>query len=254
MQHKNHSYNDKTHIAYSIAGAGEPLVLLHGFGANRYCWEEYGWVSNLSKSYTVIAIDTRGLGESSISYDSQFYHMDLILEDIKRVVNECGFTYFSVFGHSYGGTIALRAIKSGMNVKKAIIASGTWDAEFFRIDVSGWIDYYSKMNVKKKKNELRGIEEEELAWLKQTDLDNYLAQFRAWTTLESVDIEEIGIPMFIYSGTEDESRTIQFIKENKRVFLDKNWKYKIYEGMNHSDLVKRESEIIPDVLEFLELF
>lgn len=243
---------DNTKIAYSISGEGEAIVMLHGFGADRTTLVKSGWIRDLEPYYTVIAMDIRGLGESSISHDPDFYRLDRIIEDIEQVIQECGFTQFSIFGHSYGGSIALRAIKSGLPIKKAIIASGTWDAEFFHNDIPKWIIEYSEMNEKKKRKQFTDMTKEEQEWAQATDLDNYIAQFRAWTTFESVTINEITIPVFLYSGTEDEPRAIHFILDNESEFKQKLWEYKIYNGMNHSDLVREEPQIITDVLEFME--
>src|SRR5260221_164964 len=49
-------------IHYVIGGSGEPLVLIHGFGQNWYMWNRL--LPELSKHFTVIAPDLRGMGES----------------------------------------------------------------------------------------------------------------------------------------------------------------------------------------------
>jgi len=49
-------------IHYVIGGQGEPLVLVHGFGQNWYMWNRL--LPELSKHFTVIAPDLRGVGES----------------------------------------------------------------------------------------------------------------------------------------------------------------------------------------------
>src|ERR1700710_1111414 len=49
-------------IHYVIGGKGEPLLLVHGFGQNWYMWNRL--LPELSKHFTVIAPDLRGVGES----------------------------------------------------------------------------------------------------------------------------------------------------------------------------------------------
>src|SRR4051794_24116590 len=49
-------------IHYVIGGKGEPLLLVHGFGQNWYMWNRL--LPELSKHFTVIAPDMRGVGES----------------------------------------------------------------------------------------------------------------------------------------------------------------------------------------------
>src|SRR3569833_1682620 len=49
-------------LHYVIGGKGEPLLLVHGFGQNWYMWNRL--LPELSKHFTVIAPDMRGVGES----------------------------------------------------------------------------------------------------------------------------------------------------------------------------------------------
>jgi hypothetical protein len=48
---------------YVIGGQGEPIVLLHGWPQTWYEWRHI--MSALAKTYTVIAPDLRGFGDSS---------------------------------------------------------------------------------------------------------------------------------------------------------------------------------------------
>ena len=49
-------------LHYVTAGAGEPLVLLHGVPKTWYYWHRV--IPMLSKHFTVIAPDVRGFGDS----------------------------------------------------------------------------------------------------------------------------------------------------------------------------------------------
>jgi 3-oxoadipate enol-lactonase len=53
------------HIYYEVAGAGHPLVLIHGGQMDRRMWDEQ--FALFSKSYRVIRYDVRGFGKSSAS-------------------------------------------------------------------------------------------------------------------------------------------------------------------------------------------
>src|SRR3954471_3499559 len=50
-------------IHYVIGGHGDPVVLLHGWPETWYSWHRV--MPALAKRYTVIALDLRGLGDSS---------------------------------------------------------------------------------------------------------------------------------------------------------------------------------------------
>lgn len=49
-------------IHYVTGGKGEPLLLIHGFGQNWFMWNRL--LPELSKHFTIIAPDLRGVGES----------------------------------------------------------------------------------------------------------------------------------------------------------------------------------------------
>ena len=51
-----------TALAYTRAGAGAPLVLLHGIGSSRHAWDPV--IPALSEHFDVIAIDLPGFGDS----------------------------------------------------------------------------------------------------------------------------------------------------------------------------------------------
>ncbi len=55
---------DKNVTIYGVqAGSGPPLLLLHGYPQTHLIWHKIA--SQLTKTYTVIAIDLRGYGASS---------------------------------------------------------------------------------------------------------------------------------------------------------------------------------------------
>jgi alpha-beta hydrolase superfamily lysophospholipase len=63
-------------IHYVIGGKGEPLLLIHGFGQNWYMWNRL--LPELSKHFTVIAPDLRGVGESEktvAGYDKKIWRL-----------------------------------------------------------------------------------------------------------------------------------------------------------------------------------
>ncbi|WP_116070778.1 alpha/beta fold hydrolase [Asanoa ferruginea] len=49
-------------LAYTFAGRGEPLLLVHGLGGSRHTWRHL--ISTLAQTHTVIAPDLPGHGDS----------------------------------------------------------------------------------------------------------------------------------------------------------------------------------------------
>ncbi len=71
-------------IAYLDEGAGEPIVLVHGFASSKNVnWIYPTWVSELVKAgRRVIALDDRGHGESAKLYDAAQYEIAIMASDV----------------------------------------------------------------------------------------------------------------------------------------------------------------------------
>ncbi len=105
-------------IHYVIGGQGEPLVLLHGFAQNWYMWNRL--LPELSKHFTVIAPDLRGVGESGkpeSGYDKKTMAMD-----IHELVKELGYQKINLVGHDIGLMVAYAyAAQFGDEVRKVAL-------------------------------------------------------------------------------------------------------------------------------------
>jgi pimeloyl-ACP methyl ester carboxylesterase len=90
--------------AYLEGGHGEPLVLLHGFGANK---DNFTPVARyLTPNYRVIAPDHIGFGESSHPQDAD-YATPAQAARLRAFVRALGLTRFHLGGSSMGGQISL---------------------------------------------------------------------------------------------------------------------------------------------------
>jgi len=85
-------------IHYVTGGKGEPLLLIHGFGQNWYMWERL--LPELSKHFTVIAPEMRGVGESekpATGYDKKNMAVDM-----HELMKKLGYSKVNVAGHDIG--------------------------------------------------------------------------------------------------------------------------------------------------------
>jgi pimeloyl-ACP methyl ester carboxylesterase len=93
-----------THIAYLEGGTGEPLVLVHGFGADK---DNFTRVSRwLTPHYHVIIPDLVGFGESSHLPDLD-YHYAAQAERVRAFVQALGLARVHLGGNSMGGGIVM---------------------------------------------------------------------------------------------------------------------------------------------------
>jgi pimeloyl-ACP methyl ester carboxylesterase len=87
------------------AGGGEPVVLLHGFGASTYSWRNV--FPALARSHRVIAPDFHGFGATERPRDFPSYTRDGQAALVLSILDNLGIASAHFVGHSYGGAISL---------------------------------------------------------------------------------------------------------------------------------------------------
>jgi pimeloyl-ACP methyl ester carboxylesterase len=100
--------SDGIEIAYERAGAGPPILLVHGFASSGLVnWIETSWTATLADAgYEAITIDNRGHGDSEKLYDPAAYHPSRMAEDSRALLDHLGIDRAAVFGYSMGARIA----------------------------------------------------------------------------------------------------------------------------------------------------
>jgi haloacetate dehalogenase len=96
-------------INVAIAGEGPPLLLLHGNPLTHVGWHKIA--PALAQSFTVIAPDLRGYGDSSKpdgGEDHAAYAFRAMAQDFLEIMAGLGFDRFSVAGHDRGARVAFR--------------------------------------------------------------------------------------------------------------------------------------------------
>jgi 3-oxoadipate enol-lactonase len=89
-------------LGYESRGSGPALVLLHAFPFDRRMWSQQ--VAHFSTGRRVIAIDLRGFGESPLWGSPT---VDVLAEDVVRLLDGLGVAMATVAGSSMGGYVAL---------------------------------------------------------------------------------------------------------------------------------------------------
>jgi pimeloyl-ACP methyl ester carboxylesterase len=103
---------DGTRIGLLTAGAGPPLLLVHGGMGRIESWQPL-W-SELTSRWRVTAMDRRGRGTSG---DTEPYDLSREFTDVAAVAASLA-GEVDVFGHSFGATCALGAAASGAPVRR----------------------------------------------------------------------------------------------------------------------------------------
>ena len=90
-----------TTIHYVRGGSGPTLVLLHGFPQDWFEWRRL--MPRLAQSFTVIAVDLRGVGGSAAPADG--YAAADLAEDVYQLLGALGFDRAHIVGHDIGGWV-----------------------------------------------------------------------------------------------------------------------------------------------------
>lgn len=90
-------------IVYLEGGSGEPLVLIHGFGANKDNWIQIAPL--LAPHYRLIILDLPGFGESTRDRDAR-YGAEEQLARLKSFFDQLDLAPMHLCGNSMGGYLA----------------------------------------------------------------------------------------------------------------------------------------------------
>jgi pimeloyl-ACP methyl ester carboxylesterase len=119
IQSRNIAVNGRD-VHYYTAGQGEPLVVVHGGGADARSWLRN--IEVLAEKYTVYAPDLPGFGQSQPLEGD--YYIPEMAEFVESFADSLGLKYYYLMGHSVGGGVALHcALRSPQKVKKLVLIS-----------------------------------------------------------------------------------------------------------------------------------
>ena len=91
------------------AGAGPPLLLLHGFPQNHAMWHKVA--PSLSRHFSLVIADLRGYGESTgprPDPDHRAYSKRAMAADMVGLMAALGYERFALAGHDRGGRVGYR--------------------------------------------------------------------------------------------------------------------------------------------------
>lgn len=105
-------------ISYQRTGAGQVVLMLHGWGASLRSFKPLA--DELSRSYQVISLDFPGFGNSPAPQSSWSVsdYVDLVKHFLAKLrVKDC----YAVIGHSFGGRVIIKGIGTGQLTPQRVI-------------------------------------------------------------------------------------------------------------------------------------
>lgn len=101
---REHHFADlgEVRLHYVTEGAGEPVLLLHGWPQTWFMWRDV--MPLLAPHHALIAPDMRGLGDSS--RPATGYDKMTVARDLAELMEHLGHERFRVVAHDWGGPVA----------------------------------------------------------------------------------------------------------------------------------------------------
>lgn len=135
---------DGSELAFVDVGVGEPVILLHGFGADHSAnWVETGVVDALcAANRRVIAPDARGHGASSKPHEPGAYANDAMVRDVQSLCDHLSLDQVDVVGYSMGSIVAGRLAPREPRVRSLVLGGvgAEWGGEERPLDNVAIVD------------------------------------------------------------------------------------------------------------------
>ncbi|MFI0431223.1 alpha/beta fold hydrolase [Mariniflexile sp. HMF6888] len=181
-------------IYYEEYGKGEPLLLIHGCGANIKSMENQ--IDYFKNKYRVIVADSRGQGKSELKTDSLTYTQ--ITKDWEGLVNYLKLDSINILGWSDGGIIGLKMgiskktkvkkiVAMGANLRPDTTAVNSWAPEAVRKQQLKTLEMIAKGDTSKD-------------WQLELQLDGLLLN---QPNISYSDLKKIAVPVLVMVGDRD---------------------------------------------------
>ncbi|MFK7803575.1 MAG: alpha/beta fold hydrolase [Anaerolineae bacterium] len=110
-------------LHYETLGRGKPIILLHGWINSWDVWRDSMiHLANGIVGYRVYALDFWGFGMSNNESTETAFQIDSYVDMVNQFMEKLGIQKAPIFGHSMGGTVALKfGIKFPEKVSKIVV-------------------------------------------------------------------------------------------------------------------------------------
>ena len=255
--------SDGTRVYYMVQGAGEPVVLIHGYGVTASInWKLPGILPALARNYRVVALDVRGHGRSDKPHDPAEYGVNMA-DDVLRMLDHLNIETAHVIGYSMGGFILLKlAVEHPERIRSAVLGGSggireSWPLWAWSEELASLLDQglsYPQANIAAAQTALHrpltGVERTLIRSLPdQNDPLAMSAVIKSWRQLAVTDdqLHSNRIPTLLCYGTQEFPGVVDYIRQLGTILPQA----KVHEipGTNHFDTV-----LCPEFLQTLEEF
>ncbi len=124
-------------LHYEVVGEGPPVVFCHEFAGDYRAWAPQ--VRAFARLYQCVTYSHRGFPPSSVPDDPGSYSQDLLIDDLRGLLDHLGIERAHLVGFSMGGNVVLNfALRDPQRCHGIVVAgtgSGTTNRERFLSDI-----------------------------------------------------------------------------------------------------------------------
>ncbi len=129
-------------LHYEVTGDGFPVVFSHEFGGDGRSWQPQ--VRYFSRLYRCVTYNNRGFPPSSVPERLEQYSQDLLIDDLRALMDHLEIARAHIVGLSMGGNVALNfALRYPDRCHGIVVAGcggGTVERERFEKDVAAVVE------------------------------------------------------------------------------------------------------------------
>jgi 2-hydroxy-6-oxonona-2,4-dienedioate hydrolase len=261
-------------MRYLVAGAGDPVVLVHGIGLSCECWLRN--VEALAQRHTVLAPDLLGHGfADAVDFRGEASQV-VNARQIAALAGSLGHEMYSVAGSSYGGLVAaLMYFNAPLRVRKLVLIgtasvfqSDEDQAKALRAAAANARQAMGNPTLDSCRRRLQAIVHdpasvpEEMLWAQLTSyalpdrlsayeatIEACLANLNDRSTRAAWRLAEIDAPSWVITGREDiRADWRQHATGAERM---KNARLDVYERCGHLPFLEHAAKFNADLLAFL---
>lgn len=113
---------DNGKVVFEVRGSGQPLVLIPGFASGAWSWQYQ--TAYLANDFSVITFDPRGVSRSVLN-EGGTISIDLIADDIAKILDHLEIEKAHVLGISFGGFVAQQFVAAYPELVDRLILAST---------------------------------------------------------------------------------------------------------------------------------
>ncbi len=245
---------DGTRIAYERHGAGPALVLLHGGGNSRRMWHEAGYVERLQDTFTVIAPDLRGHGESGAPIEPADYTADKMTQDVLAVADACGVKRFTIWGFSFGGRVGRNVTAHSDRVAKLVLMGtplGSFISSEFRHYLSDFYAHWAPILQAQRDGTLAldSLSQDDREQLECSNVPAMMAWGQAMLDWPAVEPADFRCPVLWLVGSEDRV-AMTTVREFEQSLPRSSVQLHLVGGLNHGQVFDEIDSVFATMLAF----